>query len=96
MGGYVCKFPVWWDLLVQGYVFYDFNEPEELPKELCGSFDFVLIDPPFITREARAKKNELNTSAYQRIPAHTSAYQRIPAHTSPGLGKVCVDSPQFG
>ncbi|CAL1169625.1 unnamed protein product [Cladocopium goreaui] len=38
-----------------GYVFYDFNQPEELPEELHGSFDFVLIDPPFITREVWEK-----------------------------------------
>eukprot|EP00931_Biecheleriopsis_adriatica_P092282 TRINITY_DN66105_c0_g1_i1.p1 TRINITY_DN66105_c0_g1~~TRINITY_DN66105_c0_g1_i1.p1 ORF type:complete len:395 (+),score=107.43 TRINITY_DN66105_c0_g1_i1:46-1185(+) len=38
-----------------GFVFYDFNEPENLPPDLRGSFDFVLIDPPFITREVWEK-----------------------------------------
>lgn len=38
-----------------GFVFYDFNEPEQLPLELCGQFEFILIDPPFITREVWEK-----------------------------------------
>jgi len=37
-----------------GYVFYDFNEPEALPSELHNQFDFVLVDPPFITPEVWA------------------------------------------
>ncbi|CEM13679.1 unnamed protein product [Vitrella brassicaformis CCMP3155] len=31
------------------FVFYDFNNPEELPDHLLHSFDYVIIDPPFIT-----------------------------------------------
>eukprot|EP00746_Dinoflagellata_sp_MGD_P165724 gnl/MRDRNA2_/MRDRNA2_95166_c0_seq1.p1 gnl/MRDRNA2_/MRDRNA2_95166_c0~~gnl/MRDRNA2_/MRDRNA2_95166_c0_seq1.p1 ORF type:complete len:394 (-),score=88.13 gnl/MRDRNA2_/MRDRNA2_95166_c0_seq1:30-1211(-) len=38
-----------------GYVFYDFNDPEDIPAELKGNFDFVLVDPPFITREVWEK-----------------------------------------
>ena len=38
-----------------GYVFYDFNKPEDIPKELHGAFDMVVIDPPFITREVWEK-----------------------------------------
>ncbi|CAE7461263.1 Eef1akmt1 [Symbiodinium natans] len=38
-----------------GFVFYDFHEPENLPEALRGSFAFVLIDPPFITREVWEK-----------------------------------------
>uniref|UniRef100_A0A7S3I0D0 N6-adenine methyltransferase n=1 Tax=Favella ehrenbergii TaxID=182087 RepID=A0A7S3I0D0_9SPIT len=37
------------------YVFYDFNRPEDLPEELCGTFHMVVIDPPFITREVWEK-----------------------------------------
>eukprot|EP00927_Polykrikos_kofoidii_P071501 TRINITY_DN67764_c0_g1_i1.p1 TRINITY_DN67764_c0_g1~~TRINITY_DN67764_c0_g1_i1.p1 ORF type:complete len:410 (-),score=85.43 TRINITY_DN67764_c0_g1_i1:56-1261(-) len=43
-----------WDL-DPGYVFYDFNEPEALAPELRNAFDFVLIDPPFITVEVWQK-----------------------------------------
>ena len=32
------------------YFKYDFNFPERIPAELHGTFDFVVIDPPFITR----------------------------------------------
>lgn len=48
----------------RGFIFYDFNKPLELSEDsrdstrdafhsqdLRGAFDFVLIDPPFITRE---------------------------------------------
>lgn len=38
-----------------GFVRYDFNEPEAIPKELHHAFDFVLVDPPFITREVWEK-----------------------------------------
>lgn len=34
---------------------YDFNKPEELNEKLRGSFDMVVIDPPFITREVWEK-----------------------------------------
>ncbi|KAG1690211.1 hypothetical protein DVH05_028285 [Phytophthora capsici] len=33
------------------FVLFDFNKPQEIPAELIGTFDFVLVDPPFITRE---------------------------------------------
>ncbi|CAI2382156.1 unnamed protein product [Moneuplotes crassus] len=33
------------------YVFYDFNKPEDIPTDLEGVFDFVVIDPPFVTEE---------------------------------------------
>jgi hypothetical protein len=39
----------------RGYVFYDFNTPELVPSELHNQFDFVLVDPPFITCEVWAK-----------------------------------------
>jgi len=37
------------------FVFYDFNKWEELSSELHGTFDMVVIDPPFITREVWEK-----------------------------------------
>ena len=36
-------------------MFYDFNEPDSVPQELMDSFDMVVIDPPFITREVWEK-----------------------------------------
>lgn len=37
----------------RGFVRYDFNEPTSFPNhdQLKGTFDMVVIDPPFITRE---------------------------------------------
>lgn len=39
----------------KNFVFYDFNKPTELPEEMKGKFNFILIDPPFITLEVWAK-----------------------------------------
>jgi hypothetical protein len=38
-----------------GFVYYDFNKPEELPEAILGTFDMVVIDPPFITQEVWQK-----------------------------------------
>ncbi|CAG9467201.1 unnamed protein product [Pedinophyceae sp. YPF-701] len=37
------------------YVQYDFNKPEAIPASLHGTFDMVVIDPPFITRDVWEK-----------------------------------------
>jgi len=39
-------------------VFFDFNHPENLQEELKSTFDFILIDPPFITLEVWSKYAE--------------------------------------
>ena len=31
------------------YCKYDFNEPSNIPEEYHHAFEFILIDPPFIT-----------------------------------------------
>lgn len=38
-----------------GFVFYDFNEPEKIPVSAWEHFDFVVVDPPFITEEVWSK-----------------------------------------
>mmetsp|Transcript_14334 Transcript_14334/g.21473 ORF Transcript_14334/g.21473 Transcript_14334/m.21473 type:complete len:187 (-) Transcript_14334:149-709(-) len=38
-----------------GFVFYNFNNPESVPPELLHTFDVVVIDPPFITHEVWTK-----------------------------------------
>lgn len=39
-----------------GFVFYDFNAPtDKLPLSLWATFDYIVVDPPFITREVWAK-----------------------------------------
>ena len=35
----------------RGFVFYDFHQPESFPPSLLGTFDLVVVDPPFITHE---------------------------------------------
>lgn len=39
----------------QGVLFYDFNEPTNLPAALKGAFRSVVIDPPFITQDVWEK-----------------------------------------
>lgn len=39
----------------EGFVFYDFNKPEAVPADLWGAFDYIVVDPPFITREVWTK-----------------------------------------
>lgn len=39
----------------RGYHFYDFNEPEAVPDHLRGTLALVVVDPPFIVREAWEK-----------------------------------------
>jgi hypothetical protein len=38
-----------------GFVKYDFNAPIDLPADLEGTFELVVIDPPFITEEVWEK-----------------------------------------
>ena len=38
-----------------GFVFYDYNKPDEVPESLKGTFDMVVVDPPFIVREVWEK-----------------------------------------
>ena len=37
------------------FVFYDFNNPTDIPENFHNFFDYILIDPPFITREVWEK-----------------------------------------
>jgi hypothetical protein len=41
-----------------GFVFYDFNFPDRIPVQLMGQFDYIIVDPPFITREVWVKYME--------------------------------------
>ena len=38
-----------------GYTFYDFNDPDGISEKCHHAFDFVVIDPPFITEEVWGK-----------------------------------------
>ncbi|GMF43897.1 unnamed protein product [Phytophthora fragariaefolia] len=33
------------------FVLFDFHKPQDVPSKMIGTFDFVVVDPPFITRE---------------------------------------------
>ena len=34
-----------------GFVYYDYNHPDKIPVSMWDAFDYVVVDPPFITRE---------------------------------------------
>eukprot|EP01027_Heterolobosea_sp_BB2_P013301 GEZU01019192.1.p1 GENE.GEZU01019192.1~~GEZU01019192.1.p1 ORF type:complete len:236 (-),score=47.56 GEZU01019192.1:46-666(-) len=38
-----------------GFVHYDYNKPTDVPAELHHTFDYVVVDPPFITRDVWEK-----------------------------------------
>ena len=42
----------------RGFVFYDFHNPSTIPSHLIGKADYVIIDPPFITRDVWEKYAE--------------------------------------
>lgn len=44
-----------------GFKFYDFNKPDEVD----GHYDFILIDPPFITIEVWSKVDCLTLYIYE-------------------------------
>jgi 16S rRNA G966 N2-methylase RsmD len=39
----------------RGFVFYDFNDLNTIPASMHGTFDLVVVDPPFIVREVWEK-----------------------------------------
>jgi EEF1A lysine methyltransferase 1 len=54
---YVLDFDKKWDS-DRGFVFYDFNEPTQLPEHLLGKCDMLVIDPPFIVEDVWRKYAE--------------------------------------
>lgn len=53
----------------RGFVFYDFNQPPEaIPAHLHGTFDAVVIDPPFITRDVWEKYAATANALLKRPP----------------------------
>jgi 16S rRNA G966 N2-methylase RsmD len=47
---------------LKNYVLFDFNTPDGFPEELKGTFDCVVIDPPFITREVWEKYTRVSVT----------------------------------
>lgn len=44
----------------KNFVFFDFNKIEDIKEELHHTFDMVVIDPPFITREVWQKYADIS------------------------------------
>jgi hypothetical protein len=52
-----------------GFVFFDFNHPEKIPVGLWNTFDYIVVDPPFITKEVWIKYIEAVTTIGMHHPA---------------------------
>ena len=37
------------------FILYDYKSPLDIPRELSGSFDIVIADPPFLSEECLTK-----------------------------------------
>lgn len=37
------------------FVHYDYKQPLSVPDHLCGTFDLIIADPPFISEECLVK-----------------------------------------
>lgn len=37
------------------FIFYDYNSPQNIPKDLIETFDLVICDPPFLSTECLTK-----------------------------------------
>jgi hypothetical protein len=61
----------------RGFVFYDFNKPDELPAELLRSFDMLVIDPPFITHEVWRKYGDTAKLLLKAGPTEDNASKVI-------------------
>lgn len=49
------EFDTRFERLAKWFVHYDFNSPLNIPKDLKGKFDRILIDPPFLSEECQTK-----------------------------------------
>jgi Probable N6-adenine methyltransferase len=79
-----------------GFVYYDFNKPEELPSELHGTFAMAVIDPPFIIRDvwvkyAQASLNEKKEKRFNGKEAST----RMCLHITSSLSHLRQHSTLF-
>ena len=48
---FVFEFDKRFEVFGDKFVFYDYNYPKNLPTELLGQCDVILIDPPFLNRD---------------------------------------------
>ncbi|KAI8615036.1 putative N6-adenine methyltransferase-domain-containing protein [Chytriomyces sp. MP71] len=55
---FVFEFDRRFGLFGSRFVFFDFNTPTDFPAELQGSFDTLVVDPPFLSDECWTKTSE--------------------------------------
>ena len=55
---FVFEFDKRFDVFGQEFVFYDFNAPLAFDDDLLGAFDFLVVDPPFLSDECWSKTSQ--------------------------------------
>lgn len=73
---YVFEYDKQWES-DRGFVFYDFNKPDELPADLLNTFDMLVIDPPFITNDVWTKYGDTGKLLLKAGPSEENASKVI-------------------
>lgn len=74
-----------------GFVFYDLQKPEQIPVQYIGYFDYVVVDPPFITKEVWAKYVETIKLLIKRPdPTGSGGDQDAPPSVGAGAIRDCL------
>ena len=50
------------------FCFFDYNAPDKIPMQFMGQFDYVVVDPPFITQQVWSKYGEAVSFLLQGHP----------------------------
>uniref|UniRef100_A0A5F8AKW1 EEF1A lysine methyltransferase 1 n=1 Tax=Macaca mulatta TaxID=9544 RepID=A0A5F8AKW1_MACMU len=84
------------------FIFYDYNNPLDLPERIAAhSFDIVIADPPYLSEECLRKTSEtikyltrgkilLCTDSFARFPGWSAMAQSQPTATSASLVQVIL------
>ncbi|XP_065857775.1 uncharacterized protein [Euphorbia lathyris] len=79
------------------FIYYDYNQPEELPSELKHAFQVVVADPPYLSKECLEKVQQtisfLRTHAQSNVLLLTGEVQKDRAAELLGL-HPCGFKPQ--
>jgi 16S rRNA G966 N2-methylase RsmD len=52
---YIFEYDMRFKLYGEHFIYYDYNEPLNLPEKMKGYFDCIMVDPPFLSEECLSK-----------------------------------------
>jgi hypothetical protein len=61
-----------------GFVFFDFNRPDQIPASHWNQYDYIVVDPPFITRDVWEKYVEAVKTLGLRDMAEEARLRALP------------------